>query len=359
MPLDVLHILGSAAPEGTGIARLVATLAAGLPPRGYRVHAWFLGADGPLASEVARSGARVRALNWRAGAADAASAFRLWPSLRDQRFTIVHQHAGGRSVRWLARAATSAAVVVHVHGRVLEATGSPLPAIGSSEADAVIATSRAVAAGLSHPGTRVVYPGVPFSEGSNGTGAAGLPATVVVGAAGRLVRLKGYLDLLRAALLLRPAHPDVRVEIAGDGPERPELEREARRLGLEHHIRFLGWQADLRASMRRWQIFAQPSVEEGFGIAALEAMAAGLPVLATRVGGLPELVEDDVTGILLPPGDPPALAHALARLLGNPATRRAMGNAARERARTHFSPDRMVEATAAIYDGIAGHRSAS
>ena len=360
MPVEVLHILGSAAPEGTGIAHMVATLAAGLGERGYRLHACFLGADGPLTAELARSGLSVRALDWRGGARDPAGAGRLWRHLRSERFAVIHSHVGGRSVRWVARAATDAALVAHVHGRVLEDAGTLVRPLSPGDADAVIATSRALARHAGHPETRVVYPGVPLSERSGRmTRPADATTAYVIGAAGRLVPVKGHLDLLNAAALLRPAWPGLRVEIAGEGPRRLELQDEVRRLGLENQVTFLGWQADMDAALARWDVLVQPSLEEGFGLAALEAMAAGLPVVATRVGGLPELVEDGATGLLVAPADPSALAGAVERLLRNRDLGSAMGAAGRERAAACFSVDRMVAATSEVYATLAARASAA
>ena len=356
MPLEVLHVLGSAALEATGIARLVATLAAGLDPRAYRLHVSFLGADGPLRGDLARSGMSVRALDWQGGARDPAGARRFWRHIRSQRFAIIHQHAGGRAVRWVARAASDASLIVHVHGTVLEPTGTRMRPITTREADAVIATSRAVADRFPHPRVRVVHPGVPPSDVSPVAASLEPSVPIVVGTAGRLVRLKGHVDLLRAAAMLERTQPAVRVEIAGDGPERLALEDAARQLGLEQRVTFLGWTRDLRPVMARWHVLAQPSLEEGFGMAVLEGMAEGLPVVATQVGGLPELVDDGTTGLLVPPGDPPALAKALQWLMEYPDRRSAMGAAGRERARAHFSAARMVGNVAEIYGELADLR---
>src|SRR5207245_5777728 len=152
----------------------------------------------------------------------------------------------------------------------------------------------------------------------------------IVGFSCLLGRLKGVDVLLRAAATL----PGLLVEVAGDGPERPGLE------AIDPSATFLGWQPRLDDLLARWDVFALPSREEAFGIAALEAMAAGRPVVATRVGGLPELIEDGLTGLLVPPDDPAALAAALARLAADPALRARMGQAARERAAACFPVER-------------------
>jgi glycosyltransferase involved in cell wall biosynthesis len=170
------------------------------------------------------------------------------------------------------------------------------------------------------------------------------------------VPLKAIVYLSRALALLQKDTSSFRLEIAGSGPERYALEREVQSHCLGNRVRFLGWEADLMRLMAGWDIYVQPSVGEPFGITALEAMAAGLPVVATRAGGLPELVEDGRTGWLVPPRDPGALADRLGALLLNPEQRRRMGAAGRERARQNFSVDRMVESISNIYDEVLAER---
>jgi glycosyltransferase involved in cell wall biosynthesis len=146
--------------------------------------------------------------------------------------------------------------------------------------------------------------------------------------------------------------PSLRLEIAGTGPQREDLERELGRLSLAGQVRFLGWQRDLRPVFRSWDIFAIPSLDEGLPIAALEAMAEGLPVVATSVGGLPELIDDGNTGYLVPPSDVAALTKSLRLLILDSELRQAMGAAGRKRALEHFSVDRMVAEIEAIYDSL-------
>jgi glycosyltransferase involved in cell wall biosynthesis len=144
---------------------------------------------------------------------------------------------------------------------------------------------------------------------------------------------KNITLLLRATALLRERLPEVVLEIVGDGPERPRLERLARSLDLGRHVRFLG-QVDFRALVEayaRCEVFCLPSLQEGFGMVYLEAMAAGKPVIACRGTAVEELVEDGVNGLLVPPGDERALAAAVERLLRDPEGCRAMGEANRLR----------------------------
>jgi glycosyltransferase involved in cell wall biosynthesis len=175
---------------------------------------------------------------------------------------------------------------------------------------------------------------------------------IVIGTAGRLVELKGIDYMLSAAAALLPEFPTLRVEIAGSGPEREKLEALAVRAGLRDRIKFLGWIADIRPVLSGWDVFVMPSLEEGFPIAALDAMGAGLPVIATPVGGVPELIEDGTTGWLVPPRNVESLTARLRLLLSDPELRLRMGAAGHARVRDHFSTAQMTANFAQLYDEL-------
>ena len=352
MPREVLHILGTAQPEGTSIARIVGALARGLDPQRYRLHAWFLAGEGPLIDTLEQAGVRASALDWSRGARDPVGTWRFWQRLRRLRVDIVHIHFGGRSVRWLARAATGAKVVVHIHATILEPRGLSPVFFSARGADVVVAVSRAVASRVVDGPVRVIYNGV----GIPGAGALALrcrsTSEVVLGTARRLIVLKGIEYLLDAAAVLRREFPSLRVEIAGSGAQRKELEQRVAQLGLTSSVEFLGWVDDFSSVLPRWDVFVLPSLEEGFPIAALDAMAAGLPVVASAVGGVPELIEDGKTGWLVPPRDVEALASRIRLLLSNREQRLAMGAAAQARVQDHFSLAQMTESFSKLYDEL-------
>src|SRR5262249_25564180 len=143
----------------------------------------------------------------------------------------------------------------------------------------------------------------------------------------RLSPEKDLPTLLQAAALIVRVHSRFRLEIAGDGPRLPDLRRMADELGLEHRVRFLVEVHDVAALLAQARLFVQSSVSEGISLTLLEAMARGLPVAATRVGGNPEVVLDGETGLLVPPRDPAALAAAMLHLLRHPDQSRRMGRA--------------------------------
>jgi len=167
---------------------------------------------------------------------------------------------------------------------------------------------------------------------------------VVVGA---LEERKGHTVLLEALAALRD--PRLRVLCAGDGSLRDALPARAAALGLGDRVRFLGAVDDVAELLAAADAFLMPSHHEGLGVAALEAMAAGIPVVASRVGGLPEAVVDGETGLLVPPADPAALAAAITRLAADPAHARELGAAGRARVQARFSMTAMAEGTLAVY----------
>ena len=350
---QVLHILGSAQSQNTAFVRIVASLAAGLDPDRFRVHAWFLGEDGPLVAELQKAGVQVRALPWRTGRRKPTDVWRVWRALRGHRFAIVHHHVGGKLLSWLTRHFSGARIIVHVHGRVIEAESFAPREIHIRHADAAIATSREVAQWIRGVRPDVVYAGVESAaETSLSSASVPIKNGHTIGTACRLVPIKDVITIVEALVRLRVDVPDARLEIAGDGPERAHLEEKVAARGLTGAVSFLGWRTDIRAVMSGWDVFALASLDEGFPIAALEAMAMGLPVVASAVGGLLELVVDGQTGWLVPPGDSGALAQRLRALLISPDLRQAMGAAGHDRARQHFSVEQMVNAITRIYDRV-------
>ena len=166
---------------------------------------------------------------------------------------------------------------------------------------------------------------------------------------GRLIPIKGHLVLLRALAQARAQVPDVTLAIAGRGPLAPALRAYARELGVEDAVRFLGFVSPVQAAIEDAAVVVVPSLGEGFGMVALEAMERARPVIASAVGGLPEIVADGETGLVVPPADAEALAEAIVSLAGDLARAAAMGEAGRERALAQFTPERGVERVEALY----------
>jgi sugar transferase (PEP-CTERM/EpsH1 system associated) len=177
---------------------------------------------------------------------------------------------------------------------------------------------------------------------------------VVFGTVGRLVPVKDHATLLRAFAEAVRGYPRTMLVVAGDGPLREALQRQAGDLGVADRVRFLGHRADVERILAAFDVFVLSSVSEGMSNTILEAMATELPVIATAVGGADELVVEGETGMLIPAGDPERLAGAMASLASNGARRRSMGGAARQRARRDFSLSRMIAEYEQLYLDLAG-----
>jgi len=181
----------------------------------------------------------------------------------------------------------------------------------------------------------------------------------LVAFAGRCEAAKGIFDLLEAANLLRGTIPQVRLECAGDG-DLAKVARYALALNLGMRVSLPGWmdRAGTRDLMRRASVFVLPSYAEGLPMSLLEAMAAGFPLVATSAGGVPDIITDEVDGLIVPPGNPEALAAAIGRILRDPAFARSLGNAARETIANRYSADRSIERLEQIYAGLGVRRQA-
>jgi L-malate glycosyltransferase len=176
----------------------------------------------------------------------------------------------------------------------------------------------------------------------------------VVGNIAALVPHKGQRHLIEAARLVVQRMPDVRFLILGEGELRETLERQVREYRLEKHVFLPGFRTDVLGCLKSFDLFAMSSVTEGLGTALLDAMACGKAIVATRTGGIPEVVDDGVTGKLVAPRDHGAMAQAILELLEDHAGRARMGDAGRARVEARFTVERMVAGTAAVYARLAG-----
>jgi glycosyltransferase involved in cell wall biosynthesis len=225
--------------------------------------------------------------------------------------------------------------------------------------DRVIAVSRAITAvlmagGIEGDRIRLVYEGVadraPWPGGTEALRALGVPeGSPVVGNVAALTGHKDHATLIEAAGLVLRARTETRFVIVGEGPLRRELEARVREGGLAGRVVFAGFRDDVDRLLPAFDVFCLSSHLEGLGTSVLDAMAFGRPVVATAAGGIPEAVEDGVTGRLVPVRDPVRLAGALLDILRDPAERRAMGDAGRKHFLSRFTADRMAEETLRVY----------
>jgi glycosyltransferase involved in cell wall biosynthesis len=319
--------------------------------------------EGPVASRCRALGFPVSVIPWHSLRRPRLAALRSVDALqRLARSTNARLlHANGSRVMGYAGLAgrwSGLPVIWHVRiadcDRLLDRLLAPL-------AHAIIVNSQAVARRFewTHHKVRCIHNGVdlvsitprpasPFLRIS-----LGLPEGVpVVASVGRFVAFKGYVYLLEAARLVHRVAPAVHWLLVGDGELRGELEGNCRRLGIEPQVHFTGWREDVCDLLALCDIFVLPSLGEPFGRVLIEAMAMKRAVVATDAGGVPEIVDDRVTGLLVPPADPAALADAITTLLSDPARARAMGEAGRARAETHFSLERHADQVMKLYTKV-------
>ena len=209
---------------------------------------------------------------------------------------------------------------------------------------------------------RVIYNGINPSM-CNVPADAGLRASLgipekakVVGVVANLIHYKGHRFFLQACQEIKVKHSEVKFLLIGDGPCKGELEAFAQELGLEKDVLFLGGRQDIPQLLALMDVAVLPSLEEGFPNAVLEAMAAGKPVVASRVGGVPEAVVHGETGLLIPPEDQAALAEAICWLLVHPTEAGRFGEAGRRRVAERFNLSTMVRQYEAVYERLVAEK---
>jgi glycosyltransferase involved in cell wall biosynthesis len=288
---------------------------------------------------------------------------RLYALLVRESIDIAHAHMPRASVPGtvIARAARVPVIVSHEHGWSFE--GKPLRRfldrhIVARGSDVLLAVSewdrRNIAAVERVPldRVRVLSNGVRLTpaEGHDLRAELGIPAEVgLVGAVGMLRPEKGYRDLIHAVAQLKRDSVAVRCVIAGDGPEEGALRSLIAGLGLTDDVLLLGRRTDVTDVIASLDVAVLASKHEGSPLAVIEYMAGAVPIVATAVGGVPELVHDGVHGLLVRPGDPAALAGAIGRLLGDRTLARGLAHAAHERQRANFDLDVVVQQLEKIY----------
>jgi glycosyltransferase involved in cell wall biosynthesis len=175
---------------------------------------------------------------------------------------------------------------------------------------------------------------------------------LVIAVIGQLIPRKGQAFMLAAWAEILASYHQARLILFGDGPDESRLRRQAARAGIEDSVIFAGYRADLRDYLGHADLLVHPVTREGLGVCLLEAQAAGVPLVASRVGGIPEAVDDQVTGTLVHSGDPAVIARAVIELLGHPERRARMGEAGRRHVARHFPVDAMLSGNLAVYDSI-------
>jgi glycosyltransferase involved in cell wall biosynthesis len=370
-----------------GPALHVAYLTAGLADRGYRttlVAGSLARGEESMAFVAEQRGVRIERVSelyreispWR----DVLAVFRLAQLLRRERPHILHTHTAkagaiGRVAALLAGSARPPIVVHTFHGHVLRGYFGPLRSGAfrlleralARTTTALVAVSPQVRDDLVRlevaPAARfaVVRLGIELEERVHGVDALraetrrvmGVPdEAFVVGWIGRMTGVKRTGDVLRAFGRLRALGVDARLCMVGDGPDRDSVERTAHELGLMRHSLFLGYQEDVARFYAAFDAVILPSSNEGTPVSAIEALAAARPVVATRVGGVPDVVRDGEDGFLVEAGAIDDLADRLARLARDADLRRRMGEAGRTRVLPRYAVQRLIDDVDRLYRSL-------
>lgn len=370
----VVHILDRL--DAGGMEAVTLDLVAGTLPR-YRHVVLCLRGYGSFRNRFRERGVRLLTVNKRPGK-DLLAYLRLWRVLRRLRPDIVHTcNVGAIDAAFIARLAGVRRVVHAEHGRdASDPRGRNrkyrwLRRLLSPCIDVFVAVSDDLRhwltdeVGIRRRKVRLIHNGVdtrlyrpdgrrdsPLPPGF------APPGSRVVGTVGRLDKVKAQTDLMTAFAGAWRQHEDTpapwRLVIIGDGPEKSALEHLAVELGIAPMTWLGGEREDVAGLLRTFDVYVSSSIAEGISLTLLEAMASALPVIATQVGGNPELVVPGETGRLIPASRPQVLAQALREYLGHPEASRRQGEAGRERVREHFSLSATTTAYAALYDQLLG-----
>lgn len=387
-PVKVLRVIARLNMGGPALH--VAYLTKGLASRGYDttlVAGSLARGEGSMSFVAEQLGVEVRGVSQLhreiSLLRDAVATWRLVELIRRERPDIVHTHTAKAGA--LGRVAAVLAgrprpIVVHTfHGHVLRGYFGPvrttifrlvetalarvtdaLIAVGPQVRDDLVALGVAPAEKF-----HVVRLGVELEQRLDDSPAAraearrvlGVPEDrFVVGWVGRMTGIKRTSDVLLAVRGLRDRGVDAVLCMVGDGPDRERVERQARELGIARHCLYLGYQEDVSPWYAALDAFLLPSGNEGTPVTAIEALAAARPVVATRVGGLPDVVRDGTDGFLTEVGDVDALVDALERLARDPEQRAAMGAQARERVIERYAVERLVDDVDALYRSLLAAR---
>jgi len=362
----VLYLVDAVTDDAAGAERYVMALAQSMPRERYEVYLCTTRfASGRFLDDLRDSGVRHIDLA-RSGRFDVAPLGRLLRLLRRERIDVIHAHKFGSNI-WasvLGRLARVPAIVSHEHSWSYE--GQPERRLTDrfvigKLSDAFVAVSEADRArmiSLEHvaPAKTAVIPTayLPREDVPAGDVRAELgiePGVPIVGALGILRPQKALDVLIDAFVILRRSRPETRLVLAGSGESEVELRAYVTELGLDDVVHFLGHRNDADSVWQAFDVAAMSSDFEGMPVAAFEAMANGVPLVATRVGGLPEVIEDGVSGLLVPRRDPQALADAIGRLLDDPDLRARIAAAGRERV-LDYGIDRLRDRTIDLYDRL-------
>lgn len=350
-----------------GAERLLLSTARRLNSNKYRIIVCYLKGKGSLLEDFKRFGISVIGLGMR-NRLDFTALFKLVKLIKKERIGLVHTHLIHAHIigRIAAKLAGVPIIISTEHNlynrgrkylllnlidRITTRFTDRMVAISEAVKDSIVESGRIRASRVS-----VIYNGIDTNEfkriSIKREGFPINPAPSVVGMVARLDSQKGHRYFLEAASQVVKDIPGVKFLVVGDGPLKEKLRTQTTKLGLSKDVIFTGPARDIPQILDTLDLFVLPSLWEGLPSVILEAMAAGKPVVATAVGGIPEIVKDGQMSLLVPPRDPDALAQAIIKLLQNKELAQRMGQAGRRWVKDHFTIDKTVAQTEEIYDSL-------
>ena len=358
-PLKILHIDPERA-WGGGENQVIGLMNY-LSLRGHQNHL-LCHREGPLFREAQKRGIATFHVSIR-NELDLRPVFSLRRLIRREEYDIIHFHTKRAHALclWLGRVHPGVKCIVTRRMDYPVRRNWYNDCLYNRRVDGVVAISKKIADLLAEGGVRkekirVIHSGIDPAPFQKAQGVGPKSGLLVIGTVAVLEERKGHRFLLEAAALLKQQGHRLTYRFAGEGTQRDHLRKVALGLGLQEEVVFMGFVSDIPSFLSTMDIFVLPSLYEGLGVAVLEAMAAGKPVVATKVGGLTELVEDQMTGLLVPPEDPSALARSISRLVSQRGLAEEMGGRAWERVQKHFTVEQMAKKNEDYYYEILQDR---
>jgi glycosyltransferase involved in cell wall biosynthesis len=366
--INLLHLITEL--DIGGAEKLLLSLVRKLDSDRYNVIVAYMKGEGKLAKDFKDSGIRVFDLKMK-NRIDARAIIYLYRLLKRENIKILHTHLIQADICGFLAGKTAGVPVIistrHNPDEFRKKFSIPvwLDGIFANHSDRIIAVSNAVKDFLikhekiSPQKFAVIHNGIEPGEFIFESGISGKKkesgislSSPVAGCIGRFDEQKGHMCFLEAIPQILEYFPDAKFIFVGEGPLRRKAERRSKELKIDRNVIFTGIRRDIPGILAIMDIFILPSIFEGFGIVLLEAMAAGKPVIASRVGGIPEIINHNLNGILVEPANSAEIAAAILNLLKEPAKMRRMGEAGREEVKKRFSADTMAKKIETLYNEI-------
>jgi glycosyltransferase involved in cell wall biosynthesis len=367
LPKKVLHVVEDL--RIGGLEKVLASIVLNLDRRKFIPQVWCLAQGGEIADDLIRAGVKLNILRM-TSYYNPLKIIKVSNYLRLSKIDIIHTHGYFASTfgRLAAILARNPVIITHIHTTYFgfKKRNILIERFLSYFTDKIVCVSRSTREftekieRIDKNKTCLIYNGSKTENGDivktliDRASFALTADDLVIISVGSLVAHKGHQSLLNAIKILSKKHKNLRLMIVGDGPLRSKLEAYAKNLQISSRIVFTGLRKDIFSLLKLSDLFVLPSIErEGLGLALIEAMASGLPLIGTNLGGIPEVIENNVNGILIPPGNSKSLAKAIERLITNQNLRDEMGKQGKRIYKEKFSDKTMIDKIESLYDELS------